>query len=101
MEIKKIYHKGILTHEYSVNESDTSEIIEKMGLDESLNDKLSDYLKNNECMIIQRGNDYTLVSNNKEYLGIEISELVNNEKIEKAKPYKSFKQSKSYGFNKK
>ena len=31
MEIKKIYHKGILTHEYSVNESDAKEIIEKMG----------------------------------------------------------------------
>ena len=29
MEIKKIYHKGILTHEYSVNESDAKEIIEK------------------------------------------------------------------------
>ena len=101
MEIKKIYHKGILTHEYSVNESDTSEIIEKMGLDETLNDKLSDYLKNNECMIIQRGNDYTLVSNNKEYFGIEISELVNKEEVLEVKPYKPFKQSKSYGFNKK
>ena len=101
MEIKKIYHKGVLTQEYSVNESDTSEIIEKMGLDESLNNKLSDYLKNNECMIIQRGNDYTLVSNNKEYLGMEISELVNKEEVLEAKPYKSFKQSKSYGFNKK
>ena len=55
MDIKKIYHKGILTQEYSVNESDTSEIIEKMGLDESLNEKLSDYLKNNECMLIVTG----------------------------------------------
>ena len=101
MEIKKIYHKGILTHEYSVNESDASEIIEKMGLDESINEKLSDYLKNNECMFIQRGNDYTLVSNGKEYFGYEISELVNNEEVLDAKPYKSFKQSKSFGFNKK
>ena len=72
-----------------------------MRLDESLNEKLSDYLKNNECMIIQRGNDYTLVSNDKEYFGYEISELVNNEEVEDAKPYKSYKQSKSYGFNKK
>ena len=72
-----------------------------MGLDESINEKLSDYLKNNECMFIQRGNDYTLVSNGKEYFGYEISELVNNEEVLDAKPYKSFKQSKNFGFNKK
>lgn len=89
MEIKKIYHKGILTHEYFVNESDTNEIVEKMGLDKSLNDKLSDYLKNNECLIIKRGNDYTLMSNGREYFGIEISELINDEDVPDAKPYDS------------
>ena len=51
--------------------------------------------------VIQRGNDYTLVSNGKEYFGYEISELVNNEEVLDAKPYKSFKQSKRFGFNKK
>jgi len=101
MEIKKIYHKGILTHEYSVNESDTNEIVEKMGLDKSLNDKLSDYLKNNECLIIKSGNDYTLMSNGREYSSIEISELINDEDVPDAKPYKPFKQNKKYGFNKK
>lgn len=100
MEITKIYNQGILTHEYSVKESDSKEIIEKMGLDESLTEKLNEYLKANECLVIKRGNDYTLVSNNKEYFGHEISELINYEEVVEAKPYKSYKDKNSFGLKK-
>jgi len=101
MEIKKIYNHGVLTHELYVNESDTDEIIAKMGLNESLKDDLSYYLKNNECIFIQRGGDYVLMVDNKEYTSVDIPKLANKEKVEDAKPYQSLKQNKNYGFNKK
>lgn len=53
MRIKSISTRdGNLIHEYFVNENDKVELVEKLKLDNSLTDKLGEYLKGKECVYI-------------------------------------------------
>lgn len=95
MELKKIYNNGTLTHEYFVNESDTDEVLKKLNFDNDLKDNLNDYLKNHECILVQKGDVYTLESD-----GVELS-ATDFETSENTTTPLSFKKNKDYGFKKK